>query len=110
METYIQNQTADYSIDLNSLNVVIDSVVFRLYKGNAKNTIAKFMYPETEGFYEVTEAAGVYSFTVPSEITDVNEGTFGWEIEITTDDSKIIKAQAEGLQINKKAKDAPVES
>jgi hypothetical protein len=110
METLIQEQTSDYSIDLAQIVGTIESVDFRLYKGNAKNTIAKFMYPETEGYIEITKEGAVYSFTLPTEITDANEGVFGWEMKVITEEGKVVKSQIEGVQINKKAKDAPVES
>jgi hypothetical protein len=104
----VQKGTADYSINLEALGA-LESVEIRIFKGYEKKTIATFIWPAEEGDLPLVKNGTTYSFRIPSGITDVNECTFGFELEAVTEGLKVVKAQT-GFDLNiiKKAQDEPI--
>lgn len=99
MEEYIEGSTIPYSIDLAALGT-ITSLEFKFYKGQIKETKAKFKHPTTTGWLTITKEGTIYSFEIPSTVTV--EGVYGVEMSATVN-GKPVKAQTKVGTINIKA-------
>jgi hypothetical protein len=99
MEEYIEGSTIPYSIDLAALGTMT-SLEIKFYKGQIKDTKAKFKYPTTTGWLTITKEGTVYSFEIPSTVT--TEGVYGIELTAVIN-GKITRAQTAIGAINIKA-------